>query len=132
MLTRRFALGLAAALLPLARAALASGPMTSTPFSAAAFKAAQEAGKPILVAIHAGWCPTCKIQSVILGDLLKKPAFKNLVVLRVDFDDQKDIVSKFGADTQSTLIVFKGKTEAGRTVGDTSNDGIETLLKLAV
>lgn len=133
MLTRRSAVAVIAAVaaLPLARQVFASS-TAATPYSPAAFKAAQGAGKPILVAIHAAWCPTCKIQKVILGDLLSKPEFKDMVVFRVDFDDQKDAVTGFGADMQSTLIVFKGKTEAGRTVGDTSNAGIETLLKLAV
>ena len=111
------------------------GPAGAPPivaYSAAAFKAAQDAGKPILIAIHASWCPTCKIQKVILNDLLQKPAFKDLAVFRVDFDGQKEAVTSFGADTQSTLIVFKGKAEAGRSVGDTSNGGIEALLMQAI
>src|SRR4051794_18915025 len=42
---------------------------TAVPFSAAAFKAAQAAGNPILVEIHADWCPTCKAQVPILDKL---------------------------------------------------------------
>ena len=39
------------------------------PFNAQAFAEAQKAGRPILVAIHASWCPTCKAQTPILGQL---------------------------------------------------------------
>jgi thioredoxin 1 len=31
-------------------------------FTPDAFAAAQKAGKPIFVAIHASWCPTCAAQ----------------------------------------------------------------------
>jgi hypothetical protein len=46
----------------------------------------------------------------------------------VDFDSQKDLVERFGARMQSTLVVFKGNTEEGRSVGDTYRASIEALL----
>lgn len=101
---------------------------TATPFSAEAFKSAQTAGQPILVEIHADWCPTCKAQMPILDKLTADPKFKDLKIFRVDFDTQKDMVKQFGANMQSTLIVFKGSTEAGRSVGDTKQASIATLL----
>lgn len=97
-------------------------------YNAKAFAAAQAAGKPILVEIHATWCPTCKAQTPILGDLEKQDKFKNLTVFRVDFDSQKDAVKAFGARMQSTLITFKGSTETGRSVGDTNPTSIAALL----
>jgi thioredoxin 1 len=104
-----------------------------TPFTAQAFQDAQNANKPILIEIHASWCPTCKEQKAILNNLLlPEPKFKEMVVLRVDFDSQKDFVSKFGARMQSTLIVYKGKTEVGRSVGDTDPASIGALLEKAL
>lgn len=101
----------------------------STPYSESAFKAAQASGAPILVEIHADWCPTCKAQAPIIGELTAQPQFKNLKVFRVDFDAQKADVRKFGAQAQSTLIVFKGSSEVGRSVGDTRRDSIAALLE---
>ncbi len=98
------------------------------PFTTQAFQDAQKAGKPILVEIHASWCPTCKAQKAILSDLLPEPKFKDMVVLRVDFDSQKDAVSEFGARIQSTLVVYKGDKEVGRSVGDTDPASIAALL----
>lgn len=96
-------------------------------FDAKAFADAQKAGKPILVAIHASWCPTCKAQAPILSELRADPKFKNLVYFVIDFDSQKDLVNRFGARMQSTLIAFKGEKEEGRSVGDTKRDSIYGL-----
>jgi thiol-disulfide isomerase/thioredoxin len=102
------------------------------PFEAASFAAAQSAGKPILIDVFAPWCPTCKAQQVVLEELRQNPAYDAVVVFKVDYDNQKDAVRSFGAQRQSTLIAFNGATETGRSVGDTSADGIEALLKSAL
>jgi thiol-disulfide isomerase/thioredoxin len=102
------------------------------PFNAEAFAEAQKAGRPILVAIHASWCPTCKAQTPILGQLTDDPKLKNLAYFMIDFDSQKDLVERFGARMQSTLIVFKGNTEEGRSVGDTNRASIAVLLNNAL
>ncbi len=101
---------------------------TAAPFSEEAFKAAQAAGSPILVEIHADWCPTCKAQDPILDKLTADPKFKELKVFRVDFNSMKPVVKQFRAQMQSTLIVFKGTTEKGRSVGDTRPASIAALL----
>jgi thioredoxin-like negative regulator of GroEL len=100
----------------------------TVPFSEDAFKAAQAAGSPILVEIHADWCPTCKAQQPILDKLTAEPKFNDLKIFRVDFDSMKPVVKQFGAQMQSTLIVFKGGTEEGRSVGDTQEASIAALL----
>ena len=116
-----------AALLPLP--ALAS---TASPYTPAAFKAAQSAGEPVLIEIHADWCPTCKAQTPIIQRLAADPKFAKLKIFRVDFDGQKDVVKQFGATMQSTLIVFNGPTEKGRSVGDTKEASIASLLAKAL
>jgi thiol-disulfide isomerase/thioredoxin len=122
-----FAAGFAA-LLPLAPAFAAS----ATPFTAPAFKAAQAAGEPVLVEVHADWCPTCKAQAPIIQRLTADPKFAKMKVFRVDFDGQKDVVKQFGANMQSTLIVFNGAAEKGRSVGDTKEASIAALLDKAL
>ena len=97
-------------------------------FDSGSFAAAQKAGKPILVAVHASWCPTRKAQMPILSELMAEPKFKDLIYFVVDFDSQKDAVKFFGARVQSTLIAFKGATETGRSVGDTDRSSIAALL----
>lgn len=116
-------------------AALVIGPLLTTafagdsaPYTPEAFKAAQAAGQPILVEVHADWCPTCKAQESVLNALKTDPKFDKLVTFRVNFDQQKQVLREFGAQAQSTLIVFKGASEVGRSVGDTRRASIESLV----
>ena len=125
MLSRRSFLAAVAA--SAAPSALAFAAETKT-FDSGSFAAAQKAGKPILVAVHASWCPTCKAQKPILSELMAEPKFKDLIYFVVDFDSQKDAVKFFGARIQSTLIAFKGAAETGRSVGDTERSSIAALL----
>jgi thioredoxin len=130
MLNRRTLIGAlaGAAALSFTVAALAS-PQT---FDAKAFAAAQAAGKPILLHITAPWCPTCKAQTPILSKLETLPKFKNLVVLNVDFDTSKPLLRQLRVAQQSTLIVYKGEQETGRSTGDTDPASIESLLDMAI
>lgn len=129
MLTRRILNGaLIAGALALAAPLAPSWANSAVPYSEDAFKAAQAAGGPILVEIHAWWCPVCKAQGPILDQLTAQPKFKDLKIFRVDFDGMKPVVQQFGAQMQSTLIVFKGSTEKGRSVGDTKEASIAALL----
>jgi thiol-disulfide isomerase/thioredoxin len=112
-----------------ASAAFAQG---KKPFDRATFEAAQSGGKPILIDVSAPWCPTCKAQAPILSKLMNEPRFRNVVAFNIDFDSQKDLLKQFKAQHQSTLIVFKGKQEAGRSVGDTNPASIEALLAKAL
>lgn len=100
-------------------------------FDEAAFAAAQQAGRPILIEISAPWCPTCRAQKPIIEDLAGRPDFQDLLVMEVDFDSRKDLVRAFDARSQSTLIMFRGRTETGRSVGDTDPDRIEALVRSA-
>jgi thiol-disulfide isomerase/thioredoxin len=98
------------------------------PFDQESFEAAQKAGKPVFVAVHASWCPICKAQKPILSELMEDPKFKDLTYFVVDFDTQKDAVKSFNVRMQSTLIAFKGVTETGRSVGDRDRSSIAALL----
>jgi thioredoxin 1 len=103
-----------------------------TEFTMEAFKAAQKAGKPILIDVWASWCPTCKAQGPILKSLLADPKNKDMVMLRVNFDTQTDVLQALNVQSQSTLIVFKGAKETGRSVGDTEAGSIGALLATAI
>jgi thiol-disulfide isomerase/thioredoxin len=98
------------------------------PFSRAAFEAAQAAGRPILVDVYAPWCPVCRAQEPILETLSGRPANAQLIVFRVDFDNDKDTVRSFRATRQSTLIAYRGATETGRSIGDTDAAGLARLV----
>ena len=104
----------------------------TVPYTAAAFDTAQKAGRPMLVEVHAPWCPTCKAQAPILSNIQKGKDYDKMLVLHVDFDSQKDALRRFGAQMQSTLIVFKDGKETGRSTGDTNPASIAALVAKAI
>lgn len=115
-----------------ALAALAGPASAEQAYTASAFSAAQKAGKGVVVHIYAPWCPTCRAQEPILHKLETDPKFSGVEAFRVDFDGQKDAVRAFKATSQSTIIVFKGAKEVGRSVGETSPKAIGELLDKAL
>ena len=131
MFNRRLFIGALALGATLGLSPLASA-MSPATYSQQAFAAAQAAGKPILLHITAPWCPTCKAQKPILSKLETLPKFKNLVVLNIDFDTSKPLLRTLHVAQQSTLIVYKGKQEVGRSTGDTNPASIEALLGKAI
>lgn len=105
---------------------------TVQPFSPAAFEAAQKQNKPILIDVYADWCPTCRAQSQVMDKLLPREEFKNLLVLRLNFDEQEAHWRKLGVRRQSTLITFRGRKEVGRSVAVTDPNAIRELLLASV
>ena len=123
--------GASAAFLVLALAGAPSKAATfkeEAPFTQSAFAAAQKAGDPILVHVTAPWCSTCTAQKPIVDRLHAEAQFKNMKIFNVDFDTQKPLLRKLGVRMQSTLIVYKGETEEGRSSGDTNPGAIKALL----
>jgi thioredoxin 1 len=102
------------------------------PFTQARMDALNQSGQPVLVAIHADWCSTCKTQERILQELLPQPEFNRIKMLRVDFDQQREVVRSFGVQYQSTLIAFKNGREVGRSTADMSTVRIAELLRLSL
>lgn len=126
MLNRRiFAVALAVGLSVAAGIASAAD---RTPYSQAAFEAAQKAGKPILVEVTAPWCPTCRAQKPILSELTGRSSFGRVAVFEVDFDSQKEVLRALHVQQQSTLICFKGSKEVVRSTGVTDPATLKTQL----
>ena len=101
-------------------------------YDQAAFDTLAVADRPIVVAVHATWCPTCKAQEPIVKDLMNRPAYKEVTTFMIDFDTDKALLKKYKVGMQSTLVAFKGTREVARSVGDTTQVGIEGLVKKTV
>ena len=124
----RFIMIAAVSLIAAAASAGTGWAFEEKPFDAKTFAAAQDAVKPILVDAFAPWCPVCKAQQQVLGDLQQNPKYNGVTVFKIDYDNQPDALKSFDVRRQSTLIAFKGKTEIGRSVGDTKPDSIAALI----
>ncbi|QXQ06197.1 thioredoxin family protein [Sphingosinicellaceae bacterium] len=111
--------------------AVAAAPAVQ-PYNQAAFDAAQKAGKPIIVWVHAPWCPVCREQAKTIARVTAQPAYKDMQVFRIDFDTQKPLWQKFGATMQSTVIAFHGKRETARISHDTDDAKISAVISSAI
>jgi thioredoxin-like negative regulator of GroEL len=127
MLDRRAFL-VAASALSVAAVAPAAHAAAPIPFDESAFSAANGEGAPILVAVTAPWCPTCRAQKQVLADLEASGKYAALRVFEVDFDTRKDVLRRFNVQQQSTLITFKGGQEVGRSIGQTGKEAIALQL----
>lgn len=127
MLTRRTSLisSVAAALLFAVGTAQA---LTVKPFTPSEFAAAQAAGTPVAVHFRADWCPTCRAQDKAVEAMKNDPALKNVTLLLADYDKEKALKKEMNIRTQSTFVVFKGKTEVARSAGVTEPDKIKATL----
>lgn len=118
-----------AALLAAVICALPASAWAGQPFDAKTFQASQAANKSILVDVTAPWCPTCKQQRPIVQQIEKDRP--DLIVYEVDFDTAKDVLKSLRVQNQSTLIVFRGAKEIGRSTGDTDAKSIGALVAKA-
>lgn len=97
-------------------------------FDNKAFGAIQAQNTSVVVFVHAAWCPICRAQEQAIGKLLASPRFKNVTVLKIDFDSQKPLWSRFGAIQQSTLIGFRGRRETARLSHDADPIKVASVL----
>jgi len=115
-------------------AALASSAAAGeiAPYDQARFDALARADKPVLLDVQASWCPTCKAQKPILESLMTQAAYRDVTTLTIDFDADQALLRRYRVGMQSTLIAFHGAREVGRSVGDTKQASIESLVRLSL
>ena len=105
--------------------------LTVAPYTPAAFAAAQTAGEPLVLHFHASWCPTCRAQDKAFDALKADPSLK-VTLMEVDYDKEKALEKQLKVTAQSTLIVFRGATERGRSTGETDPAKLKSTLQSAL
>ncbi len=102
------------------------------PYDKASVAKLADQGRPVVLAVHASWCPTCKAQGVILDKLMRAPAYRGVTLFVIDFDTAKPLLSRLKVDQRATLIAYKGKKEVARSSFETEPAAIESMLKKAL
>lgn len=108
--------------------ALASGFST---YSKDSFEAALKGAKPVIVHVHASWCPVCVKQENVFNELSGSADFKKLSAFVVDFDKDADFKKTYAITNQSVVLVFKGGKEVARSNGETNKDRMAALVMAA-
>ncbi len=101
------------------------------PYTQAKAAAAIASGKPVIIHVYAPWCLQCHIQKSILDGVKDDKAYSGLKVFRVDYDNQKDVVTKLDCP-RSTVIAYKGGKELKRMSWGVTQDSVVEVLKAAL
>ena len=127
MIARR-ALILSAAAFAMVAPALA---FEVAPYDAAAAQKAIASGKPVIIHVYAPWCLQCHMQKSILDNLRASKTYDGEQFFRVDYDNQKDVVTKLDCP-RSTVIAYKGGKEVARMSWGVTEDSVVNVLKAAL
>ena len=73
-------------------------------------------------------CGPCKMLSFVLKDV-EKEFGDDLTILKVDFDQNKDLTAEYGVTGYPTLVLLKDGTEVGRLQGLQQKPVIIKLVK---
>jgi thioredoxin 1 len=101
------------------------------PFTPERFAELQQQDALILIDVYADWCPTCAQQQRILAAFQSEHADVPLHILEVDFDRQKQYVTRFSAPRQSTLILYRGTERVWFSVAETRSEVVFAELNKA-
>ena len=83
------------------------------PYDSALVAKTIASGKPVIVYVYASWCAQCHIQAGYLENLKADKAYDGVQVFHVDYDGQKDVVTKLNC-SRATVIGYKAGAEVGR------------------
>ncbi|MDE1466126.1 thioredoxin family protein [Aurantiacibacter sp. D1-12] len=106
----------------------ASAQATMVEYTESGFRAAQAEGRTIIVDVHASWCPTCRAQQPILNELRNDPRLSDALFIRVNFDEDRAFLRAHRIPRQSTILVFNGREEAGRSIAETNRNRLRSFV----
>ena len=85
-------------------------------FDSAAFRAAMEEKKTLVVDFWAEWCGPCRMLAPVMEQLSEDNEGRAEFV-KIDVDDNPDLAREFSIMSIPCVMVFKGGALAGKNVG---------------
>jgi len=92
-------------------------------------KISEAKDKLVVIDFTATWCPPCRFIAPIFAELSK--TFTNVVFLKVDVDEQKDVAKQYNVEAMPTFIFVKDGAEVDKIVGADKNALTTKVTQLA-
>ena len=87
------------------------------------------ADKPVLVDFWAQWCPYCR-RIAPAFDKVGEQYADTLISGKINYDEEPQLIQRFGIDTIPTLMLFKDGKALGSVVAPASKAAIETFFAM--
>ena len=91
------------------------------------FKEVVNSEKKVLVDFYADWCGPCRMLSPIVDAIADER--EDVVVAKVNVDDEPELSQEFGVISIPTLLVFKGGNVVNRSSGARPKADVLKLLE---
>ncbi len=91
------------------------------------FEAIKNQEKPILLDFYADWCAPCRMVSPIIDEIASERS--DIVVGKVNVDDNPELASEFGVFSIPTLVVMKDGKVVNQSSGARPKGQILSLLE---
>tara|TARA_Y100001936_G_scaffold234891_1_gene262514 strand:+ start:367 stop:738 length:372 start_codon:yes stop_codon:yes gene_type:complete len=101
-----------------------------TNFSLSSLEKAKASGKTVVVNSYEPWCWSCRKQDKVL--IGAKDEFKDVVFLTYQQGKHKNIAQALNISVRTTIVVFKGKKEVARIIGQTEKTEIYSAIKKGI
>ena len=101
-----------------------------TNFSLSSLEKAKASGKTVVVNSYEPWCWSCRKQDKVL--IGAKDEFKDVVFLTYQQGKHKNIAQALNISVRTTIVVFKGKKEVARIIGQTGKTEIYSAIKKGI
>ena len=82
--------------------------------------------KPVLLDFYADWCGPCRMVAPIVHEIAEEN--DNVVVAKINVDNEPDLAMKFGVMSIPTLVVMKNGEEVKRATGARAKPQILAML----
>ncbi|MCR5727347.1 MAG: thioredoxin [Lachnospiraceae bacterium] len=91
------------------------------------FDEVKNSDKPVLIDFYADWCGPCKMVSPIVDQIAEENP--NIIVGKVNVDDEEDLAASFGVMSIPMLVVLKNGEVANKSVGVQPKEKILEMVK---